>query len=53
MWYTAVPSHPIINTLFALFRMYKDLLLDLLKGGGLILATPLKYSDLNKVIAII
>lgn len=50
MWYT---SHPIIITLFALFRMYEDLFLDLLKGCGLILAIPLTYSDLNKVIAII
>lgn len=53
MWYTVVPSHPIINTLFALFRMYEDLFLDLLKGGDLILAIPLTYSGLNKVFPII
>lgn len=52
MWYTVVPSHPTINTLFALFRMYEGLFLDLLKGGGLMLAIPLTYSDLNKGIAI-
>lgn len=48
-----IPSHPIINTLFALFKMYEDLFLDLLKSGGLILVIPLSYSGLNKVIAII
>lgn len=53
MWYTIVPSRPIINTLFALFRMYEGLFLDLLNSGGLILAIPLTNSDLNNVIAII
>lgn len=53
MWYTVIPSRPIINTLFALFRMYEGLFRDILNGGGLILAIQLTYSDLNKVIAII
>lgn len=33
--------------------MYERLFLALLNGGGLLLAIPLTYSDLNKVIAVI